>query len=361
MAQRPNRPVTIRQKIRRRKPTPELPTGTGAKDDQGTAQQPPKESSRRTPSASRSKPRNLLKAEDLQALADMDRDVFAAAMAGTVPLRIHQVGDRVTGTVVRLDSQVVFVDLGGKAEGAIDRAELLGPDGQLVVEIGHAVTAFVVDMHDGGVQLSHQIRGEDAGPFLEKARDEGIPIEGRVSEKNSGGFVVILAGRRAFCPLSQMALPGRPVDADAFVGRTLNFLVQELKGQDVVVTRRPLLEAEAAEAAARLWASLKPGTTLTGTVTSIRDYGVFVDVGGLDGLVHISELAWGHVKDPRDVVEEGQTVSVRVLQVDPAAGRLSLSLKVQSARPVDPDAAPSTPEAKLGTLGDLFAGLTLKK
>ncbi len=291
----------------------------------------------------------------------MDRDAFAAMMAGTVPLKRFETGDRVEGRVVRTDDQTVFVDLGGKAEGSIDRAELADDTGELTVALGDTVSAFVVDTRGGGVHLSRSIRGEDAGAFLEDARDKGIPVEGKVLEKNTGGFVVQLAGRRAFCPVSQASLPGRPVDAESLVGRTLTFLVQELKGQDVVVTRRPLLEAEAAEARKNLWATLTPGTDLDGTVTSIRDYGVFVDVGGLEGLVHISELAWGHTKDARDVVQEGQAVRVRVLKTDPTANRLSLSLKAGTARPTDPDAPPAAPEKSLGTFGDLFAGLDLKK
>ncbi len=361
MASPIDRPVTIRQKNRKRKTAPDIPTGaldkgesTASAPQEASAQEP-----RRTPKP-RPKRRDLLKTEDLQALADMDRDDFAAMMAGTVPLKRFELGDRVSGSVVRMDSQVVFVDLGGKAEGALDRAELTDTEGQLTIALGDTLTAFVVDTRGGGIQLSCQVRGEDAGAFLEEARDNSIPIEGKVSEKNSGGFVVLLAGRRAFCPVSQMSLPGRPVDAESLIGRTLTFLVQELKGQDVVVTRRPLLEAEAAEAAKRLWASMAPGTDLTGVVTSVRDYGVFVDVGGLDGLVHISELAWTHTKDPRDVVAEGQEVGVRVLKVDPAAGRLSLSLRARSDRPIDPDAPPPAPDKSLGTFGDLFAGIAIK-
>ncbi len=363
MARRPDRPVTIRQKNRKRKSAPALPSGGPADSpaDDGAPSPATAATDRPRPAPKpRPKRRDQLKTEDLQALADMDRDAFASMMAGTVPLRRLSLGDRVSGPVVRMDAQVLFVDLGGKAEGAIDRAELTDDDGQLTVAIGDTIQAFVVDTSGGGVALSRQVRGEDAGAFLDEAREHGIPVEGRVSEKNAGGFVVLLAGRRAFCPLSQMSLPGRPVDAEALVGRTLPFLIQELKGQDVVVTRRPLLEAEAAEAAKRLWASLQPGAELTGTVTSIRDYGVFVDVGGLEGLVHISELAWTHTKDPREVVSEGQQVSVRVLKVEPGAGRLSLSLRALTSR--DPEAEPAAsakPEAGLATLGDLFAGLKL--
>lgn len=362
MAQRPERPVTIRQKNRRRKAAPELPTAAAAGPSSGppeTADVPETAPPAVVATASPRR-RELLKTADLQALADMDRDAFASAMAGTLPMRRHAIGDRVTGAVVRMDHQVVFVALGGKAEGAIDRAELSGPDGQMTVGLGDRVTAFVVDIDGGGVQLSHQIRGEDAGAFLAEARDKGIPIEGKVSEQNSGGFVVLLAGRRAFCPMSQMTLPGRPVDAEALVGRTLNFLIQEVKDMDVVVTRRPLLEAEAAESAARLWATLQPGTDLVGVVTSVRDYGIFVDVGGIEGLAHISELAWRHVKDPKELFAEGQDVGVRVLKVDPAAGRISLSIKARADRPVDPDAPAPTPDVALGTFGDLFAGLKLK-
>jgi small subunit ribosomal protein S1 len=362
MASPIDRPVTIRQKNRKRKDAPELPAGGPA---EGAPTPPPAQAEPTQQARAQRKPkpqrRELLKTEDLQALADMDRGDFAAMMAGTVPLKRLELGDRVSGPVVRMDERVVFVDLGGKAEGAMDRAELTDVDGRLTVDIGHTLTAFVVDTHGGGVQLSSQIRGEDAGAFLAEAKEKGIPIDGKVSEKNSGGFVVLLAGRRAFCPISQMALPGRPVDAEALVGRTLPFLVQELRGQDVVVTRRPLLEADAAEAAKRLWSSMAPGTDLSGVVTSIRDYGVFVDVGGIEGLVHISELAWTHTNDAKDVVAEGQEVGVRVLKVDPAAGRLSLSLRARNDKPVDPDAPAATPDKTLGTFGDLFAGIALKK
>ncbi len=360
MSKRPERPVTIRQKNRHRKGQPELPKA--GEEAQGAAEEPTPEpqapAQARTPTP-RPKARNLLQTEDLQALAEMDRDTFAAAMAGTVPLHQHEVGDRVTGTVVKRDGQVFLIGLGGKSEGILDRAEFLDEEGQPTLDVGDSVTLFVVSTQGGELMLSRQVRGEDAGAFLEQAREEGLPVDGKVSEKNSGGFVVLLAGRRAFCPQSQMTLPGRLIDEETIIGKTLSFVIQEIKGQDVVISRRPILEVEAADAARKLWASLQPGTDLDGTVTSVRDYGAFVDIGGLEGLVHISEMAWGHTKDPRDVVTEGQSVKVRVLKVEPTAGRLSLSLKSGSKPTGDPEDSPPAEDKKFGTLGDLFGGLKL--
>ena len=359
MARRPDRPVTLRQKTRTRLRQPDPPAEPAEEGASGPAPEA-SESSRPAPVASPAvKRRSLLDEEDLQALADMDRASFEAAMAGTTPLRQPEPGDRVTGTVVRLGRHDAFVGLGGKAEGSIDLAEVSDARGRVLVEVGDPLTAFVVGRVDGGVRLSMKVRGEDAGAFLEQARDEAIPVEGKVSERNTGGYVVELAGRRAFCPVSQMHLPGAGTDLDAVVGSTLTFLVQELRDSDVVVSRRPLLEQEAAERARQLWAEIRVGETRQGTVTSIRDYGAFVDVGGLEGLVHISELAWEHVDDPEKVVTEGQVVQVRVLRIEAAENLLSLSMKALAERAGSEGLADQGPEQGLGTLGELFGGLKL--
>lgn len=260
-------------------------------------------------------------------LAELDAlgpDGLAALMRGNIN-RTPGVGDQVRGTVVRVTSDTVFIDIGGKAEAAMDRGEFdeAGPGP------GEAITAYVLGVGDGGVRLARRLTGRAGRGVLEDARDSEIPIEGRVESRNSGGFVVRVAGAAAFCPVSQIdRLPGE--DLDRFIGLTDLFLVTDLRGKDVVVSRRAIQEQNLAEEAAKLWATLQPGDACNGTVTGSKEFGVFVDVGGIQGLVPKSELGWDAGTTPP---ARGAAVSVRVLEINRETKRLTLSLRDPSIGP----------------------------
>lgn len=270
-------------------------------------------------------PHTRLREDDLEALASMDRAELAALMGGALGRSRVEEGDRVTGLVTRIGREYAFVDIGAKAEATLATSELRGE------QVGDEVTAFVLSTGEGGIQLSRQLSGRAAAAFLDEALQSGIPVEGRVASRNAGGFEVRLGTVRAFCPVSLIDRFPAP-DLDVYIGQTFRFHVVE-SGDEPVVSRRALLEEEAEAERERFFATAKPGDKHTGLVTSVQPYGVFVDIGGVEGLVHRSELGWGDGDDPTARVARGQRLEVRVLEVDPAAGKVSLSAKDPSASP----------------------------
>ncbi len=251
-------------------------------------------------------------------------------------------GDKVRAKVVRLSGDWIFVTLGGKQEGMV-RADEFAPPQEAQGEDtprtlpaeGDEVEAFVVSMDGGEVVLSTKLSGRGASlAALEEAWRSGIPVEGRVAQSIKGGFEVRVAGARAFCPLSQMDLRW-PKDAQEHVGQAYSFRVVEFKekGRNVIVSRRALLEEEREKAREELKARLEPGAVVTGTVRSIQNFGAFVDLGGVDALIPISEMSWTRVENPAEMVTVGQEVTAQVLAVDWDRGRVSLSLKVLAEDP----------------------------
>jgi small subunit ribosomal protein S1 len=272
--------------------------------------------------------------------------MFAAA--DTAPRRRFQVGDKVAGKIIQLGHDVAFLELGsGVAEGMIDVAELKDAEGNVAAREGDIVDGVVVKTSDRGVVVSkgHGRAPRDHGrEALVEAARTGLPVEGVVKAVNKGGLEVEVHGIRAFCPVSQIDV--RFVgDPASFVGQRLQFKVQRADQRDAVLSRRALLEEERATRAKATREKLAPGAVLDGVVTSVQDYGAFVDLGGVEGLVHVSELSWDRVSKPQDLLKPGDAVQVQVLEVkqDPKKGeRVSLSVKALTPRP-EPKAAPETP------------------
>ncbi|MEM1030686.1 MAG: S1 RNA-binding domain-containing protein [Myxococcota bacterium] len=270
-------------------------------------------------------------------------DMFAEMESGRRAVgRKPRVGQEVTGAVIALTSDAVFVDLGGAAEGLIDRAELLDESGALTVAVGDTVSARVHRIDDGVAVLRTRIRKEDAGiDAMKDALEQGLPVEGKVTGVNKGGLEIELGGGvRAFCPKSQIAIQ-RVDDLQPYVGQSFSVLVTKVEGgprPDVVVSRRSLLERERKVAAEALRKTLKVGTVARGTVTSLKDYGAFVDLGGVEGMLHVSELAFQRVRHPREILTVGDELEVKVIDIQPAADqtrgdRISLSLKAMGDDP----------------------------
>jgi small subunit ribosomal protein S1 len=206
--------------------------------------------------------------------------------------------------------------------------------------VGDEIEATVVDdgSRSGSVVLKRVAgRGGHVPGELEQAFANGIPVEGLVSGENKGGYDVQLGTVRAFCPGSQ--IDRRRGDSSAHVGQRYRFRITKLdaRGRNVVVSRRVLLEEEAAAQAETTWASLREGAVVTGRVTSLRDFGAFVDLGGIDGLIHVSELGWARVADPASVLQVGQQVEAKVVKLEPGTadrpGRVGLSLRALAPDP----------------------------
>ena len=231
--------------------------------------------------------------------------------------KMPRVGERVTGTIFQLGADTAFLTLNGRTEAMIDLRELKDDEGILRFGVGDTVEAHVVEAGAKGVILSRTLsKGSASLAMLAEARASGMPVEGLVLAVNKGGFEVAVGDARAFVPLSQMDL--RFVDKpDQYIGERLKFRVTEVRDRNVVLSRRALLEDEQKALAAETRKSLAEGKVLRGKVTGVRDFGVFVDLGGVEGLVPVSELSHVRVGHPSEVVNVGDTVEVEVLRIEP--------------------------------------------
>jgi len=284
-----------------------------------------------------------------------DEEDFAKMLAefeGDAPAKKRpRVGDQVKGRIVSIGADAVFVALGTKAEGVLEREQVLDADNNLTVKVGDVIEATVVniDYRAGGIQLRRMgARGVVAPAELEQAHAHGFPVEGVVSGVIKGGVEVQVAGQRGFCPASQMEL--RFVDdLSQFVGKRFEFRITKLEmGKnriDMVLSRRALLEEEQSRRAVETRQQLAVGAVMRGTVTTIKPYGAFVDLGGLEGMLHVSELGHTRVASPGEVLHTGQTVEVQVLEIKQGdkGERISLSLKSLEKDPWE-DAAERWPE-----------------
>jgi small subunit ribosomal protein S1 len=254
---------------------------------------------------------------------------FATMFEASVKARRFEQGQTIEGTIVAFGPEVAFVSVGGKSEAQIDLAELKDDDGDIEVSIGDRIQAVVVST-SGGVMLSRKgVRNAATLRELENAFQAGLAVDGKVESAIKGGYEVRIARARAFCPLSQIDIV-RSADPALHVGKTYTFRIIEYKdgGKSIVVSRRKQLEDEQQASAAAVRKSIVPGAVLPGRVASVLDFGAFVDLGGgIQGLLHVSEMSWSRAITPGAVVAPGDQVTVKVLRVDDGTGKISLGLK----------------------------------
>ena len=254
---------------------------------------------------------------------------FAAMFEASEKARQVKRGETVDGTIVAIGAKVALVNIGGKGEAEIDVAELKDADGDIEVNVGDRIQARVIAT-GGAIVLSRKgVRNAATQRELEDADNAGIAVEGKVVQAVKGGYEVRVARERAFCPLSQIDI-ARTEDPAVHVGKTYAFRVIEYKndGKDLVLSRRKLLEDEQRANADQVRKSIVPGAVITGRVASVRDFGAFVELGGgIQGLLHVSEMGWTRVTNPNEIVAPGDQVTVKVLRVDEAGQKISLGLK----------------------------------
>ena len=230
------------------------------------------------------------------------------------------IGDRVRGKIVSIGQEVTVLELAGGGEGTLETLELRDEDGQLTVKEGDTLEARVIAHGEKqGFVTLRRGPGQGGRTNLAEAVATGLPVEGVITGVNKGGLEVDVGGVRAFCPLSQLEL--RPVDDPAdYVGRRLSFRVtrheEDRRGTNVVLSRRALLEEEARGRAAETRGKVVVGAVLPGVVTALKDFGAFVDVGGIEGLLPASEIGFDRGMRPADVLTVGQPVTVQVMRVE---------------------------------------------
>ncbi|GAB4341027.1 MAG: 30S ribosomal protein S1 [Desulfobulbaceae bacterium] len=261
-------------------------------------------------------------------------DLFNEEKTQTPRLRT---GDQIEARVADIIGENIFLDIGGKSEGVVDAAELTDEEGNLTVAPGDTLRVFYLATRGGSLVFTTRVgAGRASRQELEEAYRSGIPVEGRVTGEIKGGFEVMVSGQRGFCPYSQMDVR-RIEDPAEYLDRQLRFRIVEYgeRGRNLVLSARAVLEEEREEQRRQLRDSLEIGSRVRGTVTSLRDFGAFVDLGGVDGLIPVSELAWGEVGRVDDVLQRGQEVEVIVTSLDWERERIGLSLKATLENPWD--------------------------
>ena len=246
-------------------------------------------------------------------------------------------GEKLSASVLQIGSEWVFLDVGQKGEGVLDLKELLDGDGQPTVAAGERLTVYFLGRSGDELRFTTRIGGRSGAgtAHLEEAWRGGIPVDGRIEKEVKGGYKVKLPGGvRAFCPFSQLGR-GRQESGESLLGMSVPFRITQFgeQGRNIVVSRRELLEEERRQQRAALQETLQEGAVVRGTVTAIRDFGAFIDIGGLEGLLPIAEMAWGRIDRIEDLLQVGQELEVVVKSCDWEKDRFSFSLRDTLADP----------------------------
>lgn len=257
-------------------------------------------------------------------------------------------GQEVETDIVSISGSTIFLQLGGKSEGILDKEELTDKDGNCTVSEGEKIKVYFLEAKNGEMLFTTRISGDKAGKaVLENAFKNGIPVEGVVEKEIKGGFEIKIGDTRAFCPYSQMG-QRRVENADDYLGRHLTFRIMEHKenGRNILVSNRAILEAEHKENIEELKTTLQEGMKVAGTVKSIRDFGAFVDISGIQALLPISEISRERVEDISKALSVGQEIEAVILSIDWKTERISVSMKSLEADPWDTAADKYTPGSK---------------
>ncbi|MBI5102539.1 MAG: 30S ribosomal protein S1 [Nitrospirae bacterium] len=245
-------------------------------------------------------------------------------------------GQKVRADVVSISGDLVYIDLGGKSEGVIDLSEFTDKEGNVTVKTGDSIEAFFVAVQNGTRKLTTLMNGYSTASLngIREAFEAGLPVNGEVRREVKGGFEISVGGVRCFCPFSQIDLKGGR-EGGVYLGMTFPFKIFEFKenGKNIVLSRRALLEQERLEKFEAFKNTISVGMEVPVTVVSIQKFGAFVDLGWVDGLIPVSELAWERVANASDVLSVGQKITAKVLSLNWDTNRITLSLKAMLPDP----------------------------
>ncbi len=277
---------------------------------------------------------------------EMDTDDFEKMLEDSLSRTDDfEPGDHVSGTVVFMSGENAFIDISGKSEAVIDINEFKDENDNLTIKAGDSIEAYVVSVGRGEVQLTSRIgRGLTNSKLLEIAYNQKIPIEGILSSAVKGGYNVNISGVRCFCPLSQIDIKV-PENPDALLNKTLTFRIIQYgeRGRNIVLSRKVILEEENASKIEELKNSLLVGDITEGTVSSIQDFGIFVNIGGTEALVPKSEVSWSRDTNLKNF-QLGQKIKAKILSIDWQAQKIAMSIKQMLPEPWE--SIDSFPEGK---------------
>jgi small subunit ribosomal protein S1 len=265
--------------------------------------------------------------------APTSHEEFARLLASSSDPKRHAAGSVVKGKVVQIGETDILVDVGGKSEATIARAELAAEDGSLSIQVGDPIEATVVST-EGGVRLSRRMSASTKDKHAVKqmlidASRNGVPVSGRVTASVKGGYEVQVSGVRGFCPFSQIDVR-RQEDPTLYFHKTFDFLIKEYNPgkRNLVLSRRALIEVEQRKQEEEVRASITEGSVMKGTIVSLQDFGAFIELGGgIQGLLHVSEISHARVEKPSDLLSVGQSLDVQILKIDAKKKKISLTRK----------------------------------
>ena len=249
----------------------------------------------------------------------------------------YEAGEMVETKIVAITNDTIFLDLGLKSEGFLDKAELADENGNVSVKEGDSIKVYFVGSQHDELHFTTKLKGQNADKtVLENAYKNGVPVEGHVTQEIKGGFEVMIGTNRAFCPYSQMGYKQRKEPAE-YIGDHLVFKITEYKneGRNIIVSNRVILEEQANAELASLSQKIQVGTVVKGKVKSIESYGAFIDLNGFQALLPVSEISHVRVNDVASVLKVGQEIEAKVIKTDWAHERVSLSTKELEADPWD--------------------------
>lgn len=268
-------------------------------------------------------------------------DLLKASIRTETRIKVGEVAD---GKVISIGRENIFLDLGTRAEGMMDREECLHK-GHLTIQEGETIQVLVSAFRNGMFQCTSRLRQSGRSDYrqredsptmlmLREAFAKQLPVEGRVKAVNKGGFEIQVLGQKAFCPISQIE-KSYCQNPEIHLEKTYTFRVMQFEedGRNIVVGRKELLLADDREKARQLWQELEPGQVHEGTVTSVHDYGAFVDIGGVEGLLHVSEISFQKTQSASSVLQSGQKLNVAIIRLDREKNKISLSLKALQTDP----------------------------
>ena len=266
-----------------------------------------------------------------------------------------EIGQEVETSVVQISNDTVFIDLGLKSEGFVDKAEFIDADGNCTVKEGDKIKVYFVSSNRDELHFTTRLKGENADTnVLESAFNSGLPVEGHVEKEIKGGFEVKIGTARAFCPYSQMGYKNRLEPAE-YVGRSMTFIITEFKneGKNIIVSNRKVEEEAEVSKVNSLSEKLTVGSVVKGKVKSIQSYGAFIDLNGFQALLPISEISHARINDVSDVLSEGQEIEAKIIKAEwntakPDRSKVSLSMKELEKDPWD--------EVSSINIGDKFTG-----
>ena len=262
--------------------------------------------------------------------ADREEDFARLFEESTKTSQRFEPGQKIKSRIAGISGDFAYLDLGGKSEAVIDLKEFLDENGEYSVKEGDEVESFFVSYENGLKKFTTLIRGYSTLSLngIRDAYEAHIPVTGKVTAELKGGFEVQVGKVRCFCPFSQIDLRGTR-ETESYIGQKFSFMVLEYKenGRNIILSRRVILEEDQENQRKVFKESLTPGMDITGKVKSIQKFGVFVDIGGIDGLIPLSELSWSKGEKPADLFNIGDEVTVRIINIEWERERVTLSLK----------------------------------